>query len=126
MLLLFLLPVALLLLAVAVGGSLLHQTAMRNLVGERDERSTRAAASVISEQLERRAAAVSLLAERAAQMAEPEEALADLAPFLPEFDGGLVLTGPDGRDLAIQPHEQEWYQPVAEWLRQDHEPGQPS
>src|SRR5690606_12249919 len=126
MLLLFLLPVALLLLAVAVGGSLLHQTAMRDLVGERDERSTRAAAAVISEQLEQRVVAVSMLAERAAQMAEPEQALADLAPFLPEFGGGLALAGADGQLLTARPHNQEWHRSLAERLRQRGAPGPPS
>ncbi len=126
LLLLFLLPVTLLLLAVAVGGSLLHQTAMRDLVGERDERSTRAAAAVISEQLEQRAKAVSMLAERAAQMAEPEQALVDLAPFLPEFSGGLAFSGADGQLLAAQPPDQEWHQSLAERLGQQSEPGQPS
>ena len=56
------LPLTLLLTAVAFGGLSLHQRAMRQMVGERDERATRAAAAAMEEQLERRAAVVTSLA----------------------------------------------------------------
>lgn len=47
---LVLLPLTLLLLLVATGSSVLHQRAMRTLVGERDERAARAAAAAVGEQ----------------------------------------------------------------------------
>jgi len=106
--LLFLLPLTLLLVVVAVGGSLLHQQAMRNLVGERDERSTRAASAAISEQLAQRADAVVALAQRAARMEEPDAALRDLAPFLPDFTGGVALFAPDGTLLTASDARQTW------------------
>ena len=106
--LLVLLPLTLMLLIVAVGGSLLHQQAMRDLVGERDERSARAAAAAVSEQLERRAAAVRGLAQRAARMDEPAVALDDVGSLLPDFADGISLYGPDGTLLAASDSRQMW------------------
>jgi signal transduction histidine kinase len=95
-----LLPLAFLLLVVAFGGAVLHQQAMRTLVGERDERAARAAAAAIGEQLNHRALVVRGLALRAASAAEPEQALADIAPFAPDFEGGLALFTVGGSILA--------------------------
>jgi signal transduction histidine kinase len=95
-----LLPLALLLLVVAFGGAVLHQQAMRTLVGERDERAARAAAAAIGEQLNHRALVVRGLALRAATTADPEHALVDIAPFAPDFEGGLALFTSDGALLA--------------------------
>ena len=47
LLLLIVLPLTLLLSAIAFGGLALHQRAMRQMVGERDERATRAAAAAM-------------------------------------------------------------------------------
>ena len=58
------LPLAVLLVIVAFGSVALHQEAMRSLVGERDERATRAAAAAITEQLNHRASAIRSLALR--------------------------------------------------------------
>lgn len=117
--LLVLLPLTLLLLAVAVGGSVLHQQAMRELVGERDERSARAAAAAIGEQLEQRAAAVRGLAQRAARMEDPAAALGDVAPLLPEFAGGVALFDPDGNLLAAGDSDQIWQLLLPDLLQPD-------
>lgn len=85
------LPLTLLLLVIAFGSLLLHQQSMRQLVGERDERATRAAASAISEQLKHRAAAVRSLALRAADLGSPEHVLTDALFLLPDFDGGIAF-----------------------------------
>jgi signal transduction histidine kinase len=85
------LPLTALLLIIAFGSLFLHQRAMRRLVGERDERATRAAASAISEQLKHREAATRSLALRAADLGNPEHVLADAIFLLPDFDGGLAL-----------------------------------
>lgn len=92
---------------------------MRDLVGERDERSARAAAAAVSEQLEQRAAAVSGLARRAARMEEPAEALSDLGPLLPDFTDGVALFGPDGSLLAGSGPRQLW-QPLLADLTEQH------
>ncbi|MDX1614804.1 MAG: histidine kinase [Candidatus Promineifilaceae bacterium] len=105
---LVLLPLTLLLLVVAVGGSLLHQEAMRDLVGERDERSARAAAATIGEQLDRRAAALTGLAQRAAQVPDPETMLDEVGPLVPDFSHGIGLFDPNGNLLAASGSEQSW------------------
>ncbi|HSM58105.1 MAG TPA: sensor histidine kinase [Candidatus Sulfomarinibacteraceae bacterium] len=105
---LVLLPLTVLLLLVAVGSSLLHQQAMRTMVGERDERAARAAAAAVSEQLEQRASAVQGLAQRAARMEEPAQALHDVGPLLPEFEGSMALFAPDGKLLAATAHLEGW------------------
>jgi signal transduction histidine kinase len=85
------LPLTLLLLFIAFGSLFLHQRSMRRLVGERDERATRAAASAISEQLKHRAAATRSLALRAADLGSAEHVIADAVFLLPDFDGGIAL-----------------------------------
>lgn len=105
---LVLLPLTLLLLLVAVGSSLLHQQAMRTMVGERDERASRAAAAAVSEQLEQRAGAVQGLAQRAAAMEEPAQALRDVGPLLPEFEAGMAVFAPGGELLAATAQQEEW------------------
>ena len=85
------LPLTLLLLGIAFGSLFLHQRSMRQLVGERDERATRAAASAISEQLKHRAAATRSLALRAADLGSAEHVIADAVFLLPDFDGGIAL-----------------------------------
>lgn len=105
---LVLLPITLLLLLVAVGSSILHQQAMRTLVGERDERSARAAAAAISEQLEQRATAVQGLAQLATQREDPARALVEVGPLLPEFENGIALFAPDGTLVAATKDREEW------------------
>ena len=85
------LPLTLLLLGIAFGSLFLHQRSMRQLVGERDERATRAAASAISEQLKHRAAATRSLALRAADLGSAEHVIADAVFLLPDFDSGIAL-----------------------------------
>ena len=58
------LPLTVLVLIVAIGSTSLHQIAMRNLVGERDERAARSVASAINAQLLLRADLIQSLAIR--------------------------------------------------------------
>ncbi len=88
------LPLTLLLAGIAFGGLTLHQRAMRQMVGERDERATRAAAAALEEQLQRRAAAVTNLALHVAHVA-PTTAIADTASFSDDFIS-LAVFGSDG------------------------------
>lgn len=91
-----LLPLSLLLLAVAFGGAALHQQAMRELVGTRDERAARSAAAAIGEQLNHRATAILTLAQQAASENDAEQILAGESPLFSLFDGGLALFSPAG------------------------------
>jgi len=104
------LPLTLLLAAIAIGGLSLHQRAMRQMVGERDERATRAAGAAIEEQLQRRAAAVANLALHAAHV-PPATALADSTAFRDDFTA-LAIVDTEGNVLAAD--DPEWWGPVVE------------
>lgn len=95
-------------MAIAFGGLSLHQRAMRQMVGERDERATRAAASAMSEQLNRRGAAIQSLAMHAKHV-DPDIALADMASFRVDFIG-MALIGEDGSIMAAD--DEGWWQQV--------------
>ena len=96
--LLTILPLTLLLAIIAFGGLSLHQRAMRQMVGERDERATRAAAATLEEQLQRRAAAVANLALHAAHV-DPATALADSISFRDDFVQ-VAIIDPEGEIVA--------------------------
>ncbi len=107
------LPLTLLLLAIAFGSLFLHQRSMRRLVGERDERATRAAASAISEQLKHRATATRSLALRAADLGSPEHVIDDAVFLLPDFDGGIALYDTATGLLATSNNRATWELAVA-------------
>ena len=85
------LPLTALLIGIAIGSIFLHQRSMRQMVGERDERAARAAASAISEQLKHREAAMRSLALRAADLGAPQHVLEDAAYARNDFEGGIAL-----------------------------------
>jgi signal transduction histidine kinase len=97
------LPLAGLALLIAFSSMRLHQQAMRALVGERDQRAVRAAASALGEQLNHRAAAIQGLAVRVSQVDSPSEAediLRDHEFLLPDFDGGMAIISREQELLA--------------------------
>jgi signal transduction histidine kinase len=92
------LPLTLLLVAIAYGGLSLHQRAMRQMVGERDQRAVRAAEAAIEEQLNLRLAIVENLALHAGHVS-PATALEDMAAFHDQFID-LAIFGSEGELLA--------------------------
>jgi signal transduction histidine kinase len=102
------LPLAVLLVIVAFGSLALHQEAMRSLVGERDERATRAAAAAITEQLNHRASAIRSLALRTVGSNDFDHVLADAAFILPDFEGGLALFDASGVLVASTNASDAW------------------
>ena len=113
------LPLTALLLAIAFGGLGLHQQAMRTMVGERDERATRAAATAISEQLKHRASAIRSLALQTAVSTNPQHTLNDADFILPDFDGGIALFDRQGNILAASEQAQPWATRIQEILPPD-------
>lgn len=104
-----LLPLALLVLVFALGSTWLHQQAMREMVGERDELAVRAAAGALSSEVHHRMAAVRGLALRASEGNDPVgEALASYAFLLSDFDVGLGLYSPDTKLLASSGDDTFW------------------
>lgn len=103
------LPLTALLLLIAFGSLALHQRAMRTMVGERDERATRAAAAAITEQINHRLSAIRGVALQAANAdAGPEHALEDAAYLLPDFEGGIAFFAEDGTLLAASNGPEIW------------------
>lgn len=103
------LPLTLALVLIAFGGLTLHQRAMRQMVGERDERAIRAAATAMTEQLNRRASAVLGLALHSRHNG-PSTALADSAAFRGDFES-LALFDLEGALLASE--HPEWWERMA-------------
>ena len=116
------LPLTALLLLIAFGSLGLHQRAMRTMVGERDERATRAAAAAITEQINHRLSAIRGVALQAANGANgPEHVLADAAYLLPDFEGGIALFAPDGTLVTASNGPEIWLaRTVPERLRTTH------
>lgn len=103
------LPLTALLLLIAFGSLGLHQQAMRSMVGERDQRATRAAATAITEQINHRLSAVRSVALHAASgVASPDHALTDTAYLLSDFDGGIALFTADYRLIAASNEPEIW------------------
>ena len=97
------------LMLIAFGSLGLHQRAMRIMVGERDERATRAAAAAITEQISHRQSVIRSVALQAANAATgPEHALADAAYLLPDFEGGIALFAADGTLIAASNGPEIW------------------
>ncbi len=93
-------PLAIVLLLILFGSFNLHQQEMRHMVGERDERAARAAATALDQQLHYRAVAIQSLALHAAEVEQVEDLLPQYAFLQSDFSGGLALYGDNGRLLA--------------------------
>jgi signal transduction histidine kinase len=102
------LPLTGILLLITFGSLKLHQDAMRTLVGERDERATRTAATALNEQLNHRAAAVQGLAHRAVDQADLAEILATSSFLQPDFNFGLAFFSPQGELLTFNGDGSLW------------------
>ncbi len=114
------LPLSGLLLAVTFASVTLHQQAMRDLVGERDQRAARTAASALQEQLLHRAAAVRGLALRALDEVPPQRILDDAAFLYADFDAGMAVLSSNGSIQASTRSADWWAQalqrmPLSAW-----------
>lgn len=99
----FILPVVVLLLFITFGGLSLHQYSMRTLVGERDQRAVRAAASSIEEQLHHRNMAIRSLALRTNSNTSKEaltRILNETDYLIPDFEAGFAYLDPSGYIIA--------------------------
>ena len=104
-------PLSVLLLIIAFGGLSLHRQAMRIMVGERDERAVRAAASAIAEQLNHREKAIHALALLAGETLSPPnlQAILTTSEYLhADFDLGLAFFERGGVLLASSGETTFW------------------
>jgi signal transduction histidine kinase len=122
------LPLALLVLVFALGSTWLHQRAMREMVGERDELAVRAAAGALSTEVHHRIAAMRGVALWAGDSEDiSRETLASYEFLAPDFDLGLAVfsseegllieatdAGLDWETLASQPDFTDFIQRSSE------------
>jgi two-component system sensor histidine kinase UhpB len=95
------LPLALLVLVFALGSTWLHQHAMRDIVGERDELAVRAAAGALSMEAQHHIDAIRGLALRANDSDDiDKQTLASYEFLAPDFDLGLAVFSAKGSLLA--------------------------
>jgi two-component system sensor histidine kinase UhpB len=101
------LPLTLLLVAIALGSISLHQRDMRALVGQRDERAVQSAAAALASELHHRAASISNLALLAAASygAAGPPAAADLES---DFDGGIAFLDSAGELITSSGQPDLW------------------
>jgi len=86
------LPLALLVLVFALGSTWLHQRAMREMVGERDELAVKAAAGALSTEIHHRVAAMRVLVVRTVDSDDiDQEVLASYGFLATDFDLGLAI-----------------------------------
>jgi two-component system sensor histidine kinase UhpB len=104
------LPLTALLLVITFGSLSAHQTAMRNLVGERDERAVRTAANAIESEINHRIAAIRGLALRASSTSPTDLSgvISTSNYLLSFFDQGIALFGRDGSLKASQGDQVLW------------------
>jgi len=95
------LPLALLVLIFALGSTWLHQGAMREMVGERDELAVRAAAGALSTEVHHQISAMRGLALRAVDSDDVnKETLTSYEFLASDFDLGLAIFSSQGELLA--------------------------
>ncbi len=101
---LIIVPMLILLLAVAYGSVSLHDHEMRWLVSERDERAVRAAAEVLTDRFVQRRLLLKVLAEQLVDRVQVARFLEDSPDLRRVFDGGLVAVDKSGATVdAWQP-----------------------
>jgi two-component system sensor histidine kinase UhpB len=105
---LIVLPLTVLLLVVTFGSIGLHNQAMRSLVGDRDLRTVRAAASSLDQSFFHQEASIDMLAEAA----QSGQAFTDLVRSnelaVSSFDQGVALFAADGSLLAANQDVTKW------------------
>ncbi len=105
-----LLPLTLLLVAITFGSISIHNQAMRNLVGERDQRAVSIAASALNDQVENRWHEIVYLS--ALLVSDPSvpanTALAHLANMPSGFDAGLAVFTADGNLVGAKGETDFW------------------
>jgi len=104
------LPLTLLLVGISFWSFFIHQNAMRSMVGERDERAARTAASAIESEITHRTDTLRGLALLAADDSKENlnKALADSKYLLDDFDTGLAFISRDHKLLSYSGQQSFW------------------
>jgi signal transduction histidine kinase len=107
------LPLTLLLLVIAFGSVSMHQSDMRALVGERDERAVQAATAALESELHHRVASIASLAAFADASGDLtlEQIVASSMDLMSDFDGGVVFLDSSG-NLAVNETQKELWNSI--------------
>lgn len=90
------LPLALLALIVVIGSTLLHQRAMRELVGERDEVAVRVVSGALDEVIEHRLVMLKAWVSLAAEGYAEDALISESTLLMNSFEAGFLLLTPEG------------------------------
>lgn len=103
-------PLIALLLIITFGSTILHENAMRELVGERNERSARMAATAIVDQVQQRANGIRTLAGQVAGVSGEQgtAVLQDAAYLQSTFDAGMAILKNNGEVIASDRNPDLW------------------
>jgi signal transduction histidine kinase len=102
------LPLTVLLLIVAFGSQTLHQQAMRSLVGDRDLRAVRAAASSLDHELSHRASTIQVEARSLNGETNFSSLILSPQEVAEVFDQGLALFTADGKLIGTTNSKIDW------------------
>jgi signal transduction histidine kinase len=94
---LIVLPLTVLLLVIALASLSLHQQAMRDLVGQRNERTARSVANSINERLYHRLATMHMFGIWTTSGLSPDQILTNNVDHSTDFDGGIAFYDATGR-----------------------------
>ena len=100
LLLIVVLPLTLVLIAVAVGATTLHQNEMRALVAEHDMQTAREAAAGLDERVRHLTSSLHAVADTAALGAARDAVWRSMSHVLSDFDGGVALLDRHGSMLT--------------------------
>jgi signal transduction histidine kinase len=102
------LPLTVLLLIVAFGSQTLHEQAMRSLVGDRDLRAVRAAASSLDHELSHRASTIQVEARSLNGKSDFSSLILSPQEVAAVFDQGLALFTADGKLMETTNSAIDW------------------
>lgn len=108
LLILVVLPLLGLLLVIALGGTALHQTAMREMLVSYNAQLVAGAATSLSDQLAQRRDVLAALPFSLTDRQALQETLSAMRWLLPLFDGGVAVYAADGQVLAALPDGPQW------------------
>lgn len=105
-----LLPLTLLLVVITFGSLSIHQNAMRTMVGERDARAVRTAASALSAQIDNRVKELNSLQQLIPSNAstQAQTTLDNIGYLMADFDIGIAIVNPQGELLGARGDKQFW------------------
>jgi signal transduction histidine kinase len=102
------LPLTALLLIVVFGSQALHNQAMRNLVGDRDLKTVRAASSSIERELIHMSSTVEIISRSLAEKTDLSGLILSPEEILSIFDSGAAILSDSGKVISVLSNSVDW------------------